>query len=236
MRMLLSGLVLAVAGLPAVAQEKLPSAAEVYDHFLTAAGGKAAIEKVTSRVSKGSIDIPTFGASGTFEQYTKAPNKLCNISTVTGYGDVIQAYDGSQGWASMPDQGLRDMDGFELKMYSQAADFYRSAHMKEKYDKSVVTGKAKVGEREAYVVDANTEAKEKFYFDTQTGLLVRTEVATPNGGGTLTMDLQDYKEVDGIMIPHTLKQDSPAMALEIKFSEVKHNVPIEDSKFTKPAK
>jgi hypothetical protein len=47
--------------------------------------------------------------------------------------------------------------------------------------------------------------------------------------------LEDYKEVDGIKIPFTVKQVTPAFSFTIKLAEVKHNVPIDDAKFNKPA-
>ena len=44
----------------------LPTADQILDKYVQAIGGKAAIEKQTSRVSKGSFEIPAVGASGTF--------------------------------------------------------------------------------------------------------------------------------------------------------------------------
>ncbi len=231
MKFLGTGLMIAATALTAVAQDKLPTAAEVFDKYVAAAGGKAAIEKVTSRVLKGTIDVVSFGASGTFEQDTKAPNKLINISTIPGYGDVIQAYDGKAGWASMPDSGLRDMEGAELQAYKEMADFHRELKMKDD-PQAKVTGKSKVGEREAYVVE--TGNKSKLFFDTQTSLLARIETPMPDGSGVSATDLQDSKEVDGVQIPFTYKQDNPQMSLVIKFTECKQNVPIEDAKFSKP--
>jgi hypothetical protein len=47
--------------------------------------------------------------------------------------------------------------------------------------------------------------------------------------------LDDYKVVDGVKIPHTLKQVNPAMTMVIKITEVKNNVEIEEAKFAKPS-
>ena len=46
---------------------------------------------------------------------------------------------------------------------------------------------------------------------------------------------EDYKEVDGIKIPHTMRQVSSAFTLIVKLEEIKHNVPIDEAKFNKPA-
>ena len=100
-------------------------------------------------------------------------------------------------------------------------------------------GKQKVGDREAYVIVATPAAgsPEKWYFDTQTGLLIRTdsERESPEGKVPVEAYLEDYKEIDGVKLPFTLRQVLPAFSIIIKISEVKHNVPIEDSKFDKPS-
>jgi hypothetical protein len=231
-----TGMILTLAALPALPQDKLPSAAEVFDKYVAAIGGQPALEKVTSRVAKGTIDVVTFGASGGFEQYTKAPDKLYNVSSIPGYGDVIQAYDGKAGWASMPDSGLRDMEGAELKAYARMSEFYRDIHLKDD-PKAAVTGKAKVGERDAYVVETGAGGvRDKMYFDVQNGLLLRQEGAMPDNSGTSMTTFEDYKDVEGTKMPFTIKSDNPQMQIVIKFTDCKVNVPIEDAKFTKPAK
>src|SRR6266851_3595985 len=45
----------------------LPTADQILDKYVQAIGGKAAVEKQTSRVAKGSFEIPAVGASGTAE-------------------------------------------------------------------------------------------------------------------------------------------------------------------------
>ena len=47
---------------------------EILDKYVQAVGGKAAIEKVTTRVMKGKLENPDEGPSPT-EIYAKAPNK-----------------------------------------------------------------------------------------------------------------------------------------------------------------
>jgi outer membrane lipoprotein-sorting protein len=223
---------------PAVAQETaLPSADQVLDKYVAATGGKEAIEKVTSRVSKGTMDVVTFGASGTFEQYAKEPGKVVTISDFPGFGTVIQCYDGKAAWMSDPQQGFRELSGPETAVYKRSADLQAALHMKDQYKKLTVTGKAKVGEREAYVMEAQPAEgdAEKYYFDTESGLLTRMDMPSPQGSGTVTLQFEDFKDVDGVKIPCTIHQDTPEISLLIKIEDVKQNVPIDDAKFSKPA-
>jgi hypothetical protein len=78
---------------------------------------------------------------------------------------------------------------------------------------------------------------EKFYFDANTNLLVRhdSEVESPQGKLLMEAYPENYKAVDGVQIPHTIKQVNPAMTIVIKFTEVKNNVEIDDAKFNKPS-
>src|SRR5437870_13266315 len=71
---------------------KLPTVDQVLDKYVQAIGGKAAVEKATTRVAKGSFEIPAFGATGTAEIYAKAPNKAATIVTVAGYGTVQEVF------------------------------------------------------------------------------------------------------------------------------------------------
>jgi len=224
------------AAAPAATQERLPAAAEVLERYAAAVGGKA-LERLTSRVSKGTIEVVTFGSSGTYEQYIKAPDRVINISSFPGFGDVIQAANGQAGWASMPDSGMRELAGPELAQVRRGAELNRALHLKEQYATLAVTGKTKVGARDAYVVQATPAAgpAETWYFDVETGLLVKFELASESGGTAFTMYMEDYKEVDGIKLPYTSRQETPNFALNIRITEVTHNVPIEDSRFAKPA-
>ncbi|MGC9972899.1 MAG: hypothetical protein ABSE56_20145 [Bryobacteraceae bacterium] len=227
--------VLAAAGLAQPAAD-LPTVDQILAKSIEATGGKAAEEKLTSRVAKGTIDVVTFGVSGPVEIYAKAPNKTFTRSTFEGYGEVLQGYDGKTGWVKTPDAGLREMSGAELDRTRRNADFYRALHLKDQYAKMSVTGKGKVGDREAFIVEAKpTEGgAEKFYFDTQTGLMLRSDFPDDSGGQT-AISLEDYKVVDGVKIPHTIRSESPAISLVIKFTEVQHGVDIDEAKFAKPA-
>jgi hypothetical protein len=100
-------------------------------------------------------------------------------------------------------------------------------------------GKEKVGDREVYVIEATPEegGAEKMSFDTQTGLLIYTDVERERPQGKIRVEthFEDYREVDGTKLPFTMRQSSPNLSFIIRINEVKHNIPIEDAKFNKPA-
>ena len=217
----------------------MPTADQIIEKYVQALGGKAAIEKHNSRTSKASFEIAAMGANGSVEIYEKAPNKTIAIITIPGYGVIREAYDGKVAWAEDPTTGIREKSGIELNDAKLEAEFYRPLKLKQLFPTMTVKGKEKVGEREAYVIEAKpTEGSpEKWYFDTQTGLLIRqdAERESPQGKVPTEAYLEDYREVDGVKIPHTTRVSNPSFVINIKTEEIKHNVPVEDAKFAKPA-
>lgn len=106
---------------PAV--ESLPTADHILAAYVDALGGKAAIEKITSRLTKGTFEIPAMGAAGDFENYAKTPNKTILTFTLPGFGIFQQGFDGTVAWAQDPTSGLRELTGVELAAVKLDADF-----------------------------------------------------------------------------------------------------------------
>lgn len=217
----------------------LPTADQILDKYVQAIGGKAAVQKQTSRVSKGTFDIPAMGAGGPITIYAKAPNKTLRVIEIPGFGTVQQGYNGTVGWAQEPQNGLRELAGLELTQAKREAEFYGDIKYKEMFKKLTVTGKATVGTGEAYVVEAVPAegSPQKLYFDTQSGLIVRMDMEAETMQGKMAFEIypENYKEVDGIKIPFLIRQNSSAFSFTVTLEEVKHNVPIDDAKFNKPA-
>ena len=217
----------------------LPSADQIVTKYVQAVGGKAAIEKLTSRQEKGTFEIPAMGVSASLEAYSKAPNKSVFTIDIPGFGQVHRGYTGSAGWESNPQNGMRDLSGNELAQMKLGAEFYRDIKLQQLFPKMVVKGVEKVGAQDAYVVEATSAdgIMQKMFFDKQSGLLVRaeTEADTPQGKMAVTVLYSDYREVDGVKIPFTTEQKSSAFEFVVKLDSVKHNVPIDDAKFNKPA-
>lgn len=236
-------LVLGAAGFASGRQAKpagaMPTVDQVLDKYVQAIGGKAAVQKQTSRVSKGTFSLPAMGLDAPIIIYAKAPNKSAFVIDIPGIGAVQQGYNGAVAWSIDPQSGARDVTGVELAAVKREAEFYADLKFKELFTKLTVKGKEKVGNSEAYVVEAVPAegSPQKLYFDTQSGLLVRMDVEAESPQGKLAFEiyLEDYKEVDGVKMPFTTRRNSPAFSFTIKLEEVKHNVPIDDAKFNKPA-
>ena len=216
----------------------LPSADQILDTYVKALGGREAWKKLTSRVSIGTIEIPALNLSGAIEMHEKAPDQVVANITING-AKFSQGFDGAVGWSDDPQNGLREQSGTELAETKRDADFYHPLDLRQLYSKFTVTGAEKVDDRDAYVMEATAPEGEsdKMYFDAQTGLLLRIigHHHAPEGVTEFTEDLSDYREVDGIKLPFLVHQAGADSSFTIKFTEVHHNVPIENSLFSKPA-
>ena len=223
---------------PAANAPAMPTADQLLDRYVKAIGGREAWKKLTSRISTGTIDVPAMSVTGTIEMREKAPNKLVATISING-ATFSQGYDGTVGWANDPQNGLREQTSSELAETKRDADFYHPLDLRQLYSNFKVTGIEKVNDRDAYVVEASSVdgGTDKMFFDVQTGLVLRItgQHHMPEGVTAFTEDLEDYREVDGIKLPFTVHQASADSTFSIQFTEVKHNVPIEDSDFSKPA-
>jgi hypothetical protein len=217
---------------------KLPSAAEIIEKYVAAIGGRAANEKIKTRVTKGTVELAPMGIRGTAETFQAAPDKSYAKTTLGGIGEIIEAFDGKNAWSVNPLQGNRDKTGDELVQTKLLNNFYRDINLEKLYPKMEVKGIEKVGDREAYVVVATPEGlePETFYFDVKSGYLLRSDTVyvSPEGKMPVKTFFEDFREVDGIKIAYKVRAVMPQFELITVLTEIKHNVTVEDGLFAKP--
>ncbi len=220
------------------ATEKTPTPEKLLDAYVEALGGAARIHQVTSRVMKGKFELPAMSLIGTAEVYLAAPDRFFSLVRVPDVGDFLQGFDGQVGWSVNPQDGLKDITGEELAQLRRHSQFYHDLRIRELYTELHVTGKAKAGERDAWVLEAKPPegAPEKFYFDAKSSLLLRHDSVqiTPDGPIPVEQYYEEYSTVDGIQVPTLLRHVDRDNIWTVKFTEISHNVPVEPSKFAKP--
>lgn len=217
---------------------KLPSVKEILDKYVQAIGGREAQEKIQTRMMKGTVELAPMGIKGTGEVYMAAPDKSYNKISLNGIGDIIEAYDGKTAWTINPLQGNRDKTGDELAQTKLAANFHREINFDKLYPKMEVKGIEKIGDKEVYVVLATPTGLEMqtFYFDKQTGLLLREDATmiSPEGKMPVKSFYDDYREIDGVKIPHKIRAVLPQFEITTVLTEIKNSVKIDENLFSKP--
>ena len=224
----------------AAKEEKLPTAEELSEKCAKGSGGKAAWAKLNTMVMTGTVDVPTFGVSGKIEIFAKRPNKILRITSVAD-GQFIQkeAFDGQSGWKFDSQRGLKALEGVELEQARVEGVFDTDVRLKEVYPDMKVTGRAKIGDRDAYAAVAHEPGGKTLtmYFDTQTGVRIAEDSEGPDETGTVVKAnilLEDYRAVGDIKIPHTIRIKAPNVTLTIAIEDVKLNEALEDAKFAMP--
>ncbi|HKR93941.1 MAG TPA: c-type cytochrome [Candidatus Angelobacter sp.] len=215
----------------------LPTAEQILDKYVQAVGGADAVQKITSREEKGTINIG--GHQLPVEVLAKAPNK--RISSVhTPNGDNVTAYDGHTGWIGNPGpRPPRQMSAQEEEAASFDATFHLPLELKKMFTKLQVRPADKIDGKEVYQVIGANEGKPptRLFFDKDSGLLVRTirYADTPVGRNPTEVDYADYQDKGGVKIPLQWTIARPMGRFTINVTDVQQNVPIDDSKFEKPA-
>jgi photosynthetic reaction center cytochrome c subunit len=212
-----------------------PPAEQLLDKYVQTAGGEAAIDKVHSRVMKGTIDFS--GMLLPIDIYAKDPLKRISF-THMAEGDNVTAFDGREGWLGMSGHPLREMHGSDLDGAGVDANLHLATHLKQMFRKTRTEATEKIGDHEVYVVMGQREAKPpiRLYFDKESGLLVRLVRFGETALGWLPtqIDYADYRDVDGVKVPYRWTLARPSGRFTIQVNELKQNVSLDDGKFANP--
>ena len=234
-------LVLGVACLTAlqpIAQQARPQNAQQVLDRMAQAMGLANAAKIRTVQMTGTISYHAQGIQGRYEALYKAPNKTLIKLNIHGLGEVQRGYDGKVGWEKNPMTGLRELQGAELAQLRWSAETGASNDLRKSLRNPKLVGREKVGNRETFVLTAQTTAGSplKIYIDTQRYLPLRMdlEVATPQGKLNIVFRLEDYRRIDGVMYAFTTRQSTAGIEAVQKIERVRHNVPIDDAIFRKP--
>lgn len=219
-------------------QPATPSVDQIISRYISAIGGKAAIEKMTTRAALGTIEIPAMHLSGTVMVHEKAPNKLLQVVIING-ASIRQGFDGTTAWTDDPADGARVLSGLELSETRRDADFFHPLHLHQIYSGLRFAGTEKIGDRTAYVVEGTASEEsdpDKMYFDSRTGLVLRivSHRHSADGDGDVQEDFQNYQDVQGLKLPFTILQSGGSSDFAIHLSQINPGVSLDDSEFTAP--
>lgn len=209
------------------------TAEKVIAKYIEAIGGEKKVKELKSvkTTAKGTIQ----GMEVTMLSSKKAGGKYLMELSVTGMGTlqkvVSDGKDISQemrGQKIPLDAGMKELSLFETHIVAEVA-------LAAMNIKPTLIGIENVEGVEAVVIDYVFPAGGKIsnYFDKNSGLKIQTVtyVKTPQGEVAVPIQFQDYKEVSGVKIPHTLLQSMGPMKLKFETSSAEANVNLDDTLF-----
>lgn len=210
---------------------------QVIDAYLQALGGRAAVEKVTSRVMRGTITNRA-GEAAPILVEEKAPAMVRRV-VVSRPSASVFASDGTTSWQQEGGNTWAVTNAFELLEGSRFAELMLPLQMKERYQNLQAARYAKLDGRDMIIVNGRSAptVAEQFYFDRQSGLLARRVVSTRTAFGVLPeqIDYSDYRVVNGVKVPFEVRRATWESVSTAKFADVKINVPVDNARFAKPA-
>jgi photosynthetic reaction center cytochrome c subunit len=214
-----------------------PTVQQVYEKYLAAVGGQAAVAKFQTQILKGTI-AQSQNRNSTFEVTTKAPDKYLLV-VETPQGSMRRALMGTTGWVEAQ-SNLRPLSASEIAQARRAADLLGLVKFTPEPTMRVV-GRRKLNDRDMIVViDRPSETvQRRYFFDAETGLLTRLVTLTDALLNNLPeqVDFEDYRDVDGAKVPFVVRVSSidTFNSYTRTFTEVRHGVPVADALFGMPS-
>ena len=219
----------------------LPSVDEVLNHYVQALGGQAALDGVKSRIIR-TAPVNDSDSESKTTVYQKAPDKVLFARESTSYSLWV-GFNGTRAWAQDSEKSYWGiLNTPQRNSIMRDSELYQGSRIKSRYSNVKVKGKEKIGEHDSYVVVGTSpeSTSEEFFFDVQTGLLLRRHIVeqTIFGGFQIQADFEDYREIEGVKMPFIVRWSSPGGAWGTKVStkilNIQQNVPIEDEQFNGP--
>ena len=197
-----------------------------------ALGGLGKLKEIENVYTKSTIE--TGGLQGTLEEWVTAGGQRREQLELGGVYQTLTIFDGDHGWMLDPNGKVQELAGSELEAVITTTYLGSFSHL--------VSGRmpgrmALVGEDDAHFIIRVLPQGGRpvtVYLSKETGLPVKEE--HPQEERTRTLSFYDWREVDGIKIPHRLHQTTgdPKYDVVVTVQKARFNVPLDETAFQKP--
>ncbi|HUI75831.1 MAG TPA: hypothetical protein VLX32_12850 [Candidatus Acidoferrum sp.] len=216
----------------------LPTVKEILEKSEKATGGEAAWQKMTTRYMKGIYQTQDDSSFFGIEILQKAPNMSVYLYKFPNDIVVRDVCDGKSAWLEDPRGGYHAYTGAALASRLKQSEFSDRAKTLLLAATGKLLGTEKVGAHTAYMIEYSPDKNvtSKVYFDTVSGLEVRNEdtYTTPDGPYKVTLDMEDYRDVNGVKLPFRMRRTEKGAVYNIRLTQVKFNTPVDETEFVKP--
>lgn len=227
------------------AEGAAPSVDDIIAKNTSARGGADKITGMKSIKMTGKM-VPAPGMEMPMTMEWKRPNKIRVEFTMQGMTG-IQAFDGETGWQLMPFMGqtapekMADKDIEEIRDQADVeGDLF---NYKEKGHKVEYVGTEDIEGTPSYhlrVTKKNGQVAE-VYIETDSNLEIKRRTKREINGQQVDFEVNvgDYKEVGGMMMPHSMQFVAPGMpsggGAGLTFTGIEVNTELADERFVMPA-
>ena len=227
-----------ISSVALAADESLPKAETILDHFVEVTGGKAAYEKRHNQVEHGTLELTGKGIKGVITIYQAGPNKDLAVIEIEGIGKIESGGNGEVAWEKSVLQGARIKQGQEKADALRDATFNAPLHWRELYAMAETTGTAAVDSHECYKVVLTPKEGKPItqYYDKQSGLLLKSTTVrtTPMGDIAAEVLLDDYQKEGDMLSPHKVINKAAGQEFQVRITSTEVNVDLPKDRFDLP--
>jgi outer membrane lipoprotein-sorting protein len=216
-----------------------PGVDDIVAKNIAAKGGAEKLRGVTSVRTTG--HVKSGRGLSTITVWTRRPNSMRQEMTTDGRTGVT-GFDGTTMWAVNPAMGptAREVTGPAADRAREEAEDFDSVlldYREKGYTVEVIPPAA--GASPHLRVTKKNGKVQDIYLDPATFLEQRITTEVTQGGKTATVatEFSNYKAVDGMMVPFTIRQSVNGQVQgEVTYDRVQFNLPLDDGLFRMPAK
>lgn len=220
-------------------QPAAPPVNDVIAKYIDAIGGETAVAKLQSRIMAGTLT----NRAGQTLPFTIEQSGNRFRYGIESAAAVARGFDGAEGWSRNGDR-VSALAGWDLSEAQALADLTAPMQLKAATNLQGGRGARLPGASAGSTVTANLVQRpisptttERLFFDSTSGLLRRRQIITRtplNGVLTDQFDYADYKAEAGVQMPHTIVFNNWNTLDTMTITSVKVNVPVDESRTSKP--
>ncbi|MBC7783837.1 MAG: hypothetical protein H7144_08350 [Burkholderiales bacterium] len=214
-----------------------PTPADLVAKTIEAGGGREKALAVKSLSMKATMTLAAQNLAGSVEMLRKNDKALILIE-MPGVGLMRYGIEGKLAYEQSDLMGVRLLAEAEKKQLTDGLDPQSQLDRLMKLTNPVVSGPEQIGGATAWKLTGKTDTgdPESHWIDTTSNQTVRSSIviASVMGKMNATLDFADFKLVDGMTIPMTIKQSMGPMSAVITIKEIAINPEIDDEKFVLP--
>ena len=220
-----------------------PNPVDIVERYIAAIGGRTNWSSLSSKLTRGSIQLPDARTSGTIEIYEKSPNRLLVKAFIRGVGSYRTGFDGVEGWQREVDGTVKRLFGAELVRIKRDADLIHETRILQNCSTLRYKRRERLNSGEAHVLTCipvdDPALPRTMYFDAKSGLKVREDLVYVRGSEKMPVSawLSDYRKVQdaGILVPHVIIEATSKGTQIVRVEQVTVNSPVDMAMFNASA-
>jgi hypothetical protein len=211
---------------PSLAAQTPEAILERYNKAVDPQNRVASLEGIKTSVT---MEMPAMGMSMTINSAARRPNQIIVDTEIPGVGTMRQGYDGATAWAMDPMQGPRILTGMEAAALIEGSSFNSMTRSPDLFSAMAPAGAADVAGDPATCVKFTWKSGRETTdcFSNASGLLTRTiaKQVTEAGEIEVEMFMKDYRNVNGMLVPHLIQSSMMGMQMIITTTSVDFSAP-----------